>query len=100
MDAFDCHSDSFKRRKVVRQYEIFQTSFTASKSSDNPITGTEANVIFENGREQWIVPAYWSGGNRWTVRFSPPSEGIYNYHIESTKNHTSRKGCALSGLFI
>ena len=70
---------------AVWQFQVFQTSFTASKHYDNPFTNTEVNVIFENSGKQWVVTAYWSGGIRWTVWFTPPSGGIYVYHIGSTR---------------
>lgn len=44
----------------------------------DPFTNLELDLVFthENG-EAWRVPAFWSGGRQWRVRFAPPRTGQY-----------------------
>src|SRR6266550_6315105 len=39
----------------------------------------DVDVVFSKGGQTWRVPTFWRGGSRWTVRFSPPAPGIYQY---------------------
>ncbi len=66
------------------QWDVFETSFESTKNYTNPFKEAEVNVVFSQGNTQWIVPAFWAGGRKWTVRFAPPTQGEYKYHIEST----------------
>ena len=67
-----------------QQWTIYETSFETSKQYANPFIDIEVNVVFETQRKQWIVPAFWAGDNKWTVRFAPPVVGEYRYHVESS----------------
>jgi hypothetical protein len=59
----------------VGQWEVFETSYETTKQYANPFTNVEVNVAFRQGDKQWIIPAFWAGGSKWTVRFAPPAEG-------------------------
>ncbi len=69
---------------VVGQWEAFETSYETTKHYAKPFTDVEVNVVFSSGGKQWMVPAFWAGGSKWTVRFAPPAEGDYKYRVEST----------------
>ncbi|ULQ54129.1 DUF4038 domain-containing protein [Flavihumibacter fluvii] len=82
-----------KAEKIARQWSVFETSFETGKVYANPFTEIEVNVVFKKGTSQWVVPAFWAGGRRWTVRFAPPAIGDYRYHIEcSDKLNTDLNG--------
>ena len=60
----------------VGQWEVFETSFETTKQYVNAYTDVEVNVTFRQGDKQWIMPAFWAGGGKWTVRFAPPAKGM------------------------
>ena len=70
--------------EIPRQWEVFETSFASARVYSNAFTEVEVDVVFKQGERQWKVPAFWSGGNKWTVRFAPPTQGEYTYRIECT----------------
>ena len=75
---------------AAEQWEVFETSFTSGKHYDNPFTDVEVDVVFEVGDKKWVVPAFWAGGDQWTVRFAPPEVGEYSY--QATATDKSNKG--------
>lgn len=66
------------------QWSVFETSFETAKPYVNPFIEIEVNVVFRQGETQWTVPAYWSGGRKWSVRFAPPFQGEYTFRVECT----------------
>jgi hypothetical protein len=68
----------------VGQWEAFETSFQTARRYANPFTDVEVNVTFTHGGRQWVVPAFWAGGGKWTVRFAPPAQGEYQYRVQCT----------------
>ena len=81
------------RTAEVGQWEVFETSFETKKTYVKPIAEVEVNVVFTGGGRQWRVPAFWAGGTRWTVRFAPPIQGGFKFHIECTdKTNTELNG--------
>lgn len=77
----------------VEQWSVFETSFSSERKYENPFTEIDVDVFFKQGEKQWKVPAFWEGGNKWTVRFAPPLTGKYTYHVEcSDKDNTGLNG--------
>ena len=68
----------------IAQWDMFETSYKTAKAYTNAFTDVEVTVVFEHGDSKWDVPAFWAGGTTWTVRFAPPSEGVYKYRVECT----------------
>jgi hypothetical protein len=66
----------------VQQWAVFETSFTSAQKYANPFTDVQVDVVFRNGDQQWLVPAFWAGGDKWTVRFAPPVQGNYTYQVK------------------
>lgn len=75
---------SFASERASVQWEVFEASFHTRKQHANPFTAIDVDVVFEQGDRRWIVPAFWSGGGHWTVRFAPPAAGDYRYHVQCT----------------
>jgi len=69
------------RAMGAQQWAVFETSFASAKTYDNPFTDVEVDVVFRTGDQDWVVPAFWAGGNQWTVRFAPPIQGNYTYQV-------------------
>jgi hypothetical protein len=77
----------------VGRWEVFETSFETTKQYANPFVEIEVDVVFKQGEKQWIVPAFWAGGGKWTVRFAPPAQGEYRFRVECTdKSNTDLNG--------
>ena len=43
----------------------------------------QVDVVFMKGETEWKQPAFWKGGNTWTVRFAFPENGTFTYRVES-----------------
>jgi hypothetical protein len=65
----------------AEQWTVFETSFASEKKYDNPFLDVRVDVIFRHGAKQWKNPAFWAGGDTWTVRFAPPSQGDYTFQV-------------------
>lgn len=77
----------------AQQWTVFETSYESAKSYPNPFMEVEVDVIFQQGEKRWKVPAFWAGDKKWTVRFAPPLQGKYTYHVECTdKTNTGLNG--------
>jgi len=77
----------------VGQWEVFETSYETAKTYAKPFVDVEVNVIFRNGDTQWTVPAFWTGGNKWAVRFAPPVQGEYKFQVQcSDKSNADLNG--------
>ena len=66
----------------AEQWVVFETSFTSARKYDNPFLDVQVDVVFRSGDQQWLVPAFWSGGDTWTVRFAPPVQGDYTFQAK------------------
>jgi hypothetical protein len=67
-----------------RQNRVFEWTFESHKTYADPFNQVDVDVVFSKGADSWRVPAFWRGGNQWTVRFAPPAPGDFAYHLEST----------------
>jgi hypothetical protein len=67
----------------VGQWEVFESSFETTKHYANAFMDVDVNVVFKHGEKNWVVPAFWAGGGKWTVRFAPPVQGEYRFHVQS-----------------
>jgi hypothetical protein len=65
-------------RATAEQWTVFETSFTSDMEYENPFVDVQLDVIFQNRSQRWVVPAFWAGGDKWTVRFAPPLTGDYS----------------------
>jgi hypothetical protein len=55
-------------------------SYSSGKRYGDPFNEIELDAVFEDPRGRELrVPAFWSGGNVWSVRFAPPAPGRYKY---------------------
>jgi hypothetical protein len=61
-----------------------ELTFSSTRTYDDPLADIEVDVVFTGDSAAWRVPAFWRGGRRWSVRFTPPDSGRYRYSVEST----------------
>ncbi|MGB8115171.1 MAG: DUF5060 domain-containing protein, partial [Candidatus Sulfotelmatobacter sp.] len=52
---------------------MFERTFSSQKGYADPFNDVDVDVVFTRGGESWRVPTFWRGGNKWTVRFAPPT---------------------------
>ncbi len=72
------------KESAIQQWTVFENSWETTKKYNNPFTDVEVNVVFEHEDKKWIVPAFWTGDNKWSVRFAPPFAGKFTYYPESS----------------
>jgi len=75
---------------AAEQWAVLERSFNSTKTYANPFMDVQVDVVFHSGDKQWIVPAFWAGGDKWTVRFAPPVQGDYTFKV--TCSDPSNKG--------
>jgi hypothetical protein len=66
---------------IAEQWTVFETSFSSERKYDNAFLDVQVDVIFRQGEHRWTVPAFWAGGDKWVVRFAPPTQGAYSFQV-------------------
>lgn len=67
--------------RYVMQNCLSEFSFESEKSYSDPFNEIELSAIFINpDGEEKIVPAFWSGGNSWRVRYSSDKIGRHRFY--------------------
>lgn len=58
--------------------QVSEWNYISNKVYNDPFNEIELDIVIthEDG-ELWIVPAFWSGMQKWKVRFAPTRHGIY-----------------------
>ena len=80
--------------KQVEQNCILEWAFSSRQRYDDPFNDVEVSAIFTDpDGEEKIVPAFWSGGNLWSVRYSSHKIGMHRFRIESSDEFN----CDLNG---
>lgn len=66
--------------RLALQNCVTEWSYTSGKVYADPFNEVELDVVFTDpdGEEQ-RVPAFWSGGSAWRVRYSSPKVGTHQY---------------------
>ena len=60
---------------------VCEWSYTTALQTANPFRDVDLDVVFTHQDGQtWAVPAFWSGGQTWRIRFAPPLAGHYTFH--------------------
>jgi len=74
------HCQSKPSVQDVAIWHIFETSFTSSRTYENPVQDITVRVSFRSPNSEISdVEAFWDGGKIWRVRFQPEVEGIWTY---------------------
>lgn len=65
---------------TVQQWMRFEQTFSSSKDYGNPVQDVKVNVEFtspNNNKRTFL--AFWNGGRKWGVRFSPDERGEWTF---------------------
>ncbi len=63
---------------------VFELSDADAAAHPNPYLTVELKIEFRSPRHRTLsVPAFWDGGRRLVVRFSPTEGGEWDYHVTS-----------------
>jgi len=76
---------------AAEQWKVFETSFQSTKTCENPFMDVQVDVVFGKDATEWKQPAFWNGGNTWTVRFAFPETGAFQYRVESNDSSLNGK---------
>lgn len=71
------------------QQRMAEWTIESRKTYADPFNDVDVDVVFSKDGKTWRVPAFWRGGQKWTVRFAPPSPGEYRYRLQSTDTHNA-----------
>jgi hypothetical protein len=69
---------------AAEQERMVEWTIESHKIYSDPFNDVDVDVLFSKEGQTWRVPAFWRGGQHWTVRFAPPRPGEYAYHLQST----------------
>ena len=65
---------------------MLELSFEASRTFADPFNDVNLDVIFTDPQKRaFRVPAFWSGGNVWKVRYSSPLIGVHHFKTECSQ---------------
>ena len=68
--------------RTTEQWNTVECTRTSATRYANPFLDVQVDVVFRAGDRKWIVPAFWAGGDKWTVRFAPPLPGDYTCEFQ------------------
>lgn len=78
------HEASAGSAPMSRRERLVEWTIESHKRYADPFNDVDVDVIFSRDGQIWREPTFWRGGQRWTVRFAPPTPGEYTYRLEST----------------
>jgi len=66
------------RQLFGTQHEVSEWVYRTNQHYGDPFNDLELDAVITGPDGQtWQVPAYWSGGREWRIRFAPPQPGAY-----------------------
>ena len=70
---------------TVRKWEVCEIPFESAQDFENPYLDVEVTGQFlpPSGKEK-TIQAFWDGGKRFLLRFTPDEEGTWNYTVSNT----------------
>jgi len=78
--AFSGDGSALAAKSGVEQWTRFEEAFVSSRDYGNPVQDVEVKVEFDSpGGEKRTLLAFWNGGRKWRVRFSPDELGDWTY---------------------
>src|SRR3954468_6651158 len=69
----------------TKAYSVCELTFEVpGNAHPNPYATVDLRVEFRSPRRRtYAIPAFWDGGRRMVVRFSPTESGAWDYHVTS-----------------
>ncbi len=81
----------------AQRWDIWETSFQGP-GIGNPYLDVEFSATFQQADKAVVVPGFYDGDGVYKVRFSPPSEGPWQYETRSNRPELNAKsGSLLAG---
>lgn len=78
--TFYCNASALAEPSTVQQWTRFEQTLTSSNDYDNPIQDVKVRVEFTSpSKNKRTLYAFWDGGRKWRVRFSPDIRGEWTY---------------------
>ena len=75
-----CNGYARAEENTVQQWARFEQTFTSSREYDNAVQDVRVKVEFTSpNNNKRTLNAFWDGGRRWRVRFSPDERGEWTY---------------------
>ena len=77
--------------KLFRPFDI---DFKSEKNYENPFLDVDVtgSFVHEETGEKITIPGFWKGGDTYTLRFSAPKLGRWNYVVESNEPSLNTAG--------
>jgi len=79
-----------KEEVKIEQWDVYEVVLNGP-STDNPFMKVELSSVFKNKDERISVPGFYDGNGIYRIRFSPPTQGTWNYVTESNSAGLSDK---------
>lgn len=78
--TFFCDNYMWAAENTIQQWTRFKRTFSSSRDYSNPVQDVKVRVEFTspNGNKRTFL-AFWDGGRKWRVRFSPDEQGDWTY---------------------
>ncbi len=86
---------SLSQNKIIKEWDIFEISFTSSGSMENPymeelreneepfLTASFNGISGDASGKSYQLPGFWDGDNNWKIRFAAPFSGTWEYVTQS-----------------
>lgn len=73
-------------RDSIDVFSVYEVELTAQTVGPRPyLDGPSVSAMFVGpGRQTFVVPGFWDGGDTYRVRFAPPKPGLWRYRTTST----------------
>src|SRR6266702_8955998 len=63
---------------------VFELNDAEAAAHPNPYATIDLHAEFRSPRHRtYLLPAFWDGGRRMVIRFSPTEAGDWDYHVTS-----------------
>lgn len=71
--------------KDIERWGVFELTLPgpADSATNNPYVDVQWSATFRQGDRTITAPGFWDGGDRYRVRFSPPTTGQWQYETHS-----------------
>lgn len=89
MIFMSCKTDSELQK--TEQWSVFEIELTGPEAG-NPYLEVNFEAIFTNGNEAVKVPGFYDGNGIYRIRFSPPSQGAWDYKTSGSDSQLHTVG--------
>jgi hypothetical protein len=96
----DLHALQSAQRRVAAN-RMVEFVFTSEKAYHDPFNEVELAAVFRTPKGRELrVPAFWTGGQTWKVRYASPVIGLHTFRTESSDENNRRLNGATGRLEV